>query len=65
MICETCGVMGGSHAVKAPTNKEVMDNMWKHMQEAHPEEAKKMMSMPKEQQDKMMMETEKSIHDAE
>jgi len=35
------------------------------MQEAHPEEAKKMMSMPKEEQEKMMMEAEKSIHGAQ
>lgn len=65
MICTACGAMGGTHEIKAPTNKDVMDKAWEHMKKDHPEEVKKIMSMPKEEQDKMMMEAEKSIHEAE
>lgn len=51
--------------IKGMDNREVMDKAMAHMKEAHPAEVKKMMEMSKEEQDKMMMEAEKKITDAE
>lgn len=63
MICTACGAMGQKHEIKGNDNKEVMDKAWEHMKKDHPEEVEKIMKMPKEEQDKMMMEAEKKIHE--
>lgn len=63
MICTACGAMGMEHEIKGNDNKEVMDKAWEHMKKDHPEEVEKIMKMPKEEQDKMMMEAEKKIHE--
>lgn len=60
LMCNMC-----DHKVMGATEDEVMDTMWKHMQEAHKEDTDKMMEMPKEEQDKMMAEARKMIKDEE
>lgn len=41
---------------KGNSDKEVISQMMKHAQEAHPEKMEEMEKMPKEETEKMMME---------
>ncbi|MDB5238453.1 MAG: hypothetical protein JWM46_723 [Candidatus Kaiserbacteria bacterium] len=52
--------MGGPADCKvvlmAPTAEGMIDTGWKHLQEAHPEQAKNIMNNPKDVNDKWMSE---------
>jgi hypothetical protein len=53
-----CGDMGGpvdcDEVITGSTAQEMIDNGWKHLQSAHPEQAKNIMSNPKDVNDKWM-----------
>ncbi len=59
MTCD-CG-----HMVKEATDDAVMETMWKHVEEAHPEKFAEAMKMTPEEQDKMKQEARAKIQDAE
>jgi predicted small metal-binding protein len=54
----TCSQMGGpcDAAITADSAEEAATMGWKHMEEAHPEDAEKMKDMPQEEKDKWMAE---------
>lgn len=53
-----CSEIGGpatcTETFEAATPEKMIDKAWKHLQEAHPEQAKNIMSNPKEENDKWM-----------
>jgi ADP-ribosylglycohydrolase len=56
----TCAQLGGpsdcTTVITGATSEEMIDAGWKHLQEAHPEQAANIMSNPKEVNDKWMAE---------
>lgn len=56
----TCAAMGGpsdcTTVIMGNTAQEMIDAGWKHIQEAHPDQAKKIMANSKEENDKWMDE---------
>jgi predicted small metal-binding protein len=61
----TCAKLGGSETcdfvVKGNTAQEVIEVGWKHLQEAHAEIAQRIMSQPKEQNDKWMEDFKNNV----
>lgn len=64
-----CREMGGPQTcevvIKGETAQDLIDRGWKHLQEAHPTEAKNIMANPKEENDKWMDEFEANFENLE
>lgn len=58
LMCSYC-----DYKSSGMTEKEIMDDMWDHIKEAHPKEYDKGMKMSEADQDKMKDETKKMIKD--